>query len=77
MGMKLIVSDIGWFCPGMPKNMDAGLPKQVTVDDPILLPHLLEDIDGEATNLTEWLAQEYGCAVTGFTTDIKGVGGHD
>ena len=59
--MKLTVSDIDWFTPGAPENMDTGLPEQVIVDDPILLPHLLEDINGEAQNLTEWLTQKYNC----------------
>lgn len=75
--MKLTVSNIDWFCPGASENMDTGLPEQVVIDDPILLPHLLEDVNGEAANLAEWLAQEYGCLVNGFTTDIEGVKNHD
>lgn len=72
--MKLILSDIVWFAPGAPKNMNTGLPEQLIIDDPILVTHLLENVDKDKTNIREWLATEYGCCVSTFSMNIEGVG---
>lgn len=69
--MKLVISNIDWETDGA----DAGLPSQVVVDDPMLLPHLTEDMNDEAANIAEWLAQEYGYLVNGFTSELEGVEG--
>lgn len=71
--MKLILSDIVWFIPGASKNMDTGLPEKLIIDDPILVTHLLENVDKENTNIRKWLATEYGCCVSAFSMNVEGV----
>lgn len=71
--MKLIVSNIDWDTSGDDFAAPADLPVTVTIDDPMLLPHLMEDVEGSAENLAEWLTQEYGYCLKGFTTSFEGV----
>lgn len=73
--MKLIVSNIDWDTSGDDSLEPVDLPSTVTIDDPMLLPHLMENVDGEAENLAEWLTQKYGYCLRGFTTAFKGEAG--
>lgn len=73
--MKLIVSNIDWDTSGDDLLEPVDLPSTVTIDDPMLLPHLMENVDGEAENLAEWLTQKYGYCLKGFTTAFKGEAG--
>lgn len=70
--MKLIVSNIDWDTSGDDSSEPVNLPSTVTIDDPMLLPHLMENVEGEAENLAEWLTQEYGYCLRGFTTAFEG-----
>ena len=45
--MKLTISNIDWATDGA----DVDLPSQVIVDDPMLLPHLIEDMDSDSANI--------------------------
>lgn len=67
--MKIVVSNIDWDYDDdqHPEN----LPTTVTIDDPALIPHLAEDIDGEAENLAEYLSDKYGYCLRGFVTELK------
>lgn len=47
--------------------------KKIVIDDQTLLSHLMEDVDGMAENLAEWLSSTYGFCVKDFTTDIEEV----
>lgn len=72
--MKIIVSNIDWDWDG--KNdgepCPEHLPTELVIDDPELVPKLLEDIDGYAENLAEYLSDTYEYCVCGFMTDVEG-----
>lgn len=69
--MKLIISNIDW---DKSENKEADLPTEVIVDDPMMVPHLLEGINEDAENVAEYLSNRYGYCVCGFTTCVEGVG---
>lgn len=66
---KIVVSSIDWHKEGYEGTDD--LPVEVEIGGPD--PELLEDIDGEAANLAEYLTQKYGCLVNGFVVEVEGV----
>ncbi len=68
--MKIVISNIDWDYPGKEDGAECPFPSEVTIDSPMLIPHLLEDIDGEAANLAEYLTSEYGCCVCGFVPEV-------
>lgn len=65
--MKLIISNIEWD-----DSTNNDLPNQVIVDDPKVLPYLLENIDTDKQNIEEWLTRTYECCVIGFVPEVKG-----
>lgn len=66
---RIVVSSIDWNKEGY-EGID-GLPAEIEIEYPS--PELLEDIDGEAANLAEYLTQKYGCLVNGFVVEVEGV----
>lgn len=62
---KILVSCIDWF------DGSDSLPSEIEIVDPD--PALLEDINGEAENLAEYLSSEYGYLVNGFAVDVEEV----
>lgn len=47
---------------------ELNLPENIRLEDPD--EELLEDIDGYADNLCDWLSDEYGFCVYGFDTNV-------
>lgn len=76
--MKLTVSNIDWDYSGKEEGKECPFPSQIVIDsnDPDItsetISYLLEDINGEAENLAEYLTEYYECCVCGFTTDVEG-----
>lgn len=71
--MKLVISNIDWDYPGKDDGTECPLPAEVVIDDPMLIPHLSVDIDGEASNIVEYLSDTYGYCVCGFVPTLEGV----
>lgn len=71
-GVKIVVSNIDWDHEG--RNNDGTLPDQVVIEDPS--PDLLEDINGDAANLAEYLTEKYECCICGFVPEVEGVEGN-
>lgn len=67
--MKLVVSNIDWDYPEKGEGKDCSLPTEITINNPSEL--LMEDIDGYAENLAEYLSNTYGYCVCGFTTNTE------
>lgn len=68
---KIIVSSIDWYREGDENEKNDKLPTEVEIMDPD--PSLMEDIHGEAENLTEYLTAEYECPVNGFVAEVEEV----
>ena len=62
---QIIVSDIQWDVPGL-----VDLPKQVTIKINRANDYLLEDVNGEAKNLSDFLSDFYGYCVEGFCVEL-------
>lgn len=62
---KITVSNIDWY------DGNDTLPSKIEIVDPD--PALLEDIEGEAENLAEYLSDKYGYSVNGFAVDVEEV----
>ena len=62
---QIIVTNILWDAPATAK-----LPEEVTVDVTPDTQRLLEDIFGYADNLTDYLSNEYGYCIKGFTVHL-------
>lgn len=63
---QIIVTNIRWDAP-----KSAQLPKKVIVNINSRNKHLLEDIDGYADELCDYLSDKYGYCVEGFNTKCK------
>lgn len=64
---KLTISNIEWD----KDDNDADLPVQLVIDNPTSF--LLEDINGEAENIANYLSDAFGYCVCGFTIDLEEV----
>lgn len=75
--MKLTVSNIDWDYSGKEEGKECPFPSQIVIDsnDPDMtsktISYLLEDINGEAENLAEYLTKCYECCVCGFTASVE------
>lgn len=63
---EIIVTKIKWDAP-----KEAKLPTKVTIPITKKNQHLLEDIDGYADNLSDYLSDIYGYCHYGFTVKCK------
>lgn len=63
---QIVVTSIKWDAP-----KSAGLPKKVVIDINENNADLLEDIDGYADNLCDYLSDEYGYCIEGFCVEVK------
>ena len=72
--MKLIISNIDWDHSRKDEVKDNSkeLPKELIIEDPILLAHLSVNIDNKAENIAEYLNSTYHCPVCGFESKIEG-----
>ena len=61
--MKLIVSNITWDTDGEAVN----LPEKVIIDNPT--DEMLEDADGYADAICDYLSDKYGWCVFNFSVD--------
>lgn len=73
--MKIFVSNIDWDYPGKRNGTECPFPTKITIEVEPSSP-LLEDINGEAENLVEYLTDEYGCCICGFVPEVEGVEGN-
>lgn len=64
---QIIVTSIEWDAP-----KSARLPKKVIIDVDEHNAHLLEDIDGYADELCDYLSDEYGYCIKGFCVETRG-----
>lgn len=67
--MKIIVTDIEWDC----HDEGVQLPTKLVIDDPMVVPHLVEDLNKGAKSLTNYLSDKYGCKVTRLVPEFEGV----
>lgn len=63
---QIIVTSIKWDAP-----KSADLPKRVVIDINKDNEYLLEDIDGYADELCDYLSDEYGYCIEGFNVKCK------
>ena len=63
---KIYVTNIKWDAPKSTK-----LPKSVEIDLTIYNADLLEDINGSADNLCDYLSDTYEYCIYGFATDVE------
>lgn len=63
---QIIVNNIKWDAP-----KSAGLPKKIVIDINESNEYLLEDIDGYADNLCDYLSDEYGYCIEGFKAETN------
>lgn len=63
---RIIVTDIKWDAP-----KSAALPDSVTILVSPRMEHLLEDIDGEANNLSDYLSDVYEYCHAGFAVTCE------
>ena len=63
---RITVSSIKWDT-----DEPADLPEEVVIDINEDNTDLLEDIDGYADNLCDYLSDEYGYCIKGFCVDIE------
>lgn len=63
---KIIVTDIKWDAPE-----SAGLPDSVTIHLSPGMEYLLEDIDGAADNLSDYLSDVYEYCHFGFAVTCE------
>ena len=63
---RVIVTNIKWDAP-----KSAGLPKKVVIDINKENEYLLEDIDGYADELCDYLSDKYEYCVERFNVDCK------
>lgn len=73
--MKIRVTNIDWDWDEDDGPRPEELPSEVIIDDPLLIPSLADDIEGNAENLAEWLTNEYGHCLRGFCASLEGVTG--
>lgn len=73
--MKIRVTNIDWDWDEDDGPRPEELPSEVIIDDPLLIPSLADDIEGNAENLAEWLTNEYGYCLRGFYASLEGVTG--
>lgn len=65
-GKTIIVTNIKWDAP-----KSAGLPKKVVIDINEDNEYLLEDIDGYADALCDYLSDEYEYCIEGFHAECR------
>lgn len=63
---QIIVTNIKWDAP-----KSAGLPKKVVININEDNKYLLEDVDGYADELCDYLSDEYEYCIEGFNTECK------
>lgn len=63
---QIIVADIKWDAP-----KSAKLPKKIVIDINESNEYLLEDIDGYADNLCNYLSDEYEYCIEGFNAEVN------
>ena len=63
---QIIVTNIKWDAP-----KSANLPKRVVIDIDEDNKYLLEDIDGYADELCDYLSDEYEYCIEGFNVEYK------
>lgn len=63
---KIIVTNIEWDAP-----KSANLPEKVIIDICEENEYLLEDIDGYADELCDYLGDTYGYCVFGFNVEME------
>lgn len=63
---KIIVTDIEWDAPE-----DAPLPEEVVIEVTPENAYLLEDIDGYADNLSDYLSDTYEYCHAGFAVTVE------
>lgn len=63
--MKIRVYDISWDTDGMEVD---DLPEEVIIDEPT--EEMIEDIDGYADEVADYLSDEYGWCVGNFCTEL-------
>ncbi len=73
--MKIRVTNIDWDWDENDGPRPEELPSEVIIDDPMLIPSLAIDIEGDAENLAEWLTNKYGYCLRGFFACMEGVVG--
>jgi len=64
--ITITITDIDWDAP-----KSIGLPNEVVIDINISNVHLLEDIDGSAENLSDYLSDTYEYCHYGFTAEVE------
>ena len=71
--MVLVITDIKWDLEDEDLTKEdienLNLPENIRLENPD--EELLEDVDGYADNICDWLSDEYGFFVKGFHTDIE------
>lgn len=63
---RIVATNIKWDTP-----KSAGLPKRVVIDINKDNEYLLEDIEGYADELCDYLSDEYGYCIEGFNVEYK------
>ena len=63
---QIVVTNIKWDA-----SKSAKLPKRVVIDINEDNEYLLEDIDGYADNLCDYLSDEYEYCIEGFNVEYK------
>lgn len=63
---QIIVTNIGWDAP-----KSAGLPKKVVIDINEDNKYLLENIDGYADELCDYLSDKYEYCIEGFNVECR------
>ena len=63
---QIVVTKIKWDAP-----KSANLPKRVVIDIDEDNKYLLEDIDGYADTLCDYLSDEYEYCIEGFNVECK------
>lgn len=63
---QIIITNIKWDAP-----KSAGLPKKVVIDVNVGNEYLLEDIDGYADELCNYLSDEYEYCIKGFNVECE------
>lgn len=67
--MKIVVTDIEWDC----HNKDVQLPTELVIDDPMVVPQLVEDLNEGAESLTNYLSDKYGYCIISLVPEFEGV----
>ena len=63
--MTIVITEIQWDIDDDIDPSEEGLPESVIIDNPT--QEMLEDINGYANNIADYLSNTYGCCVFNFT----------